>query len=101
MVEAAWIIPSSSLTGVPQPPPQAATGEALAAGAISREHVQAITAIFTTCPDAVPVGQRESDEQVLVDLARQAGPEAVRRAGRRLHTYWEQETLPPGEKQQR
>ena len=99
--QAAAIMPSSSLTGVPQPPPQAVTGEALAAGAINREHVQAITAIFATCPGAVPVEQRESDEQVLVDLARQAGPEAVRRAGRRLHTYWEQETLPPGEKQRR
>ncbi|WP_027945637.1 DUF222 domain-containing protein, partial [Amycolatopsis taiwanensis] len=95
---AAATMPSSSLTGVPQPPPLSATGEALAAGAINAEHVQAITAIFQACPAEIPVEQREADEQILVNLARQAGPEAVRKAGRRLRAIWEQDTAPPEDK---
>ncbi|WP_027947395.1 HNH endonuclease signature motif containing protein [Amycolatopsis taiwanensis] len=95
---AAAMMPSSSLTGVPQHPPLAATGGALTAGDINTEHVQAITAIFQACPAGIPAEQREEDEQILVDLARQAGPEAVRKACRRLHAIWDQDTAPPEDK---
>ncbi|WP_043841954.1 HNH endonuclease signature motif containing protein [Amycolatopsis taiwanensis] len=95
---AAAIMPSSSLTGVPQPPPLSATGEALATGDINAEHVHAITAIFQACPTEIPAEQREADERILVELARQAGPEAVRKACRRLHAIWEQDTAPPEDK---
>ncbi|GLY69624.1 HNH endonuclease signature motif containing protein [Amycolatopsis taiwanensis] len=91
-------MPSSSLTGVPQPPPQAATGEALTAGEINAEHVQAITTTMQACPAGIPVEQREADERILVELARQAGPEAVRKASRRLRAIWEQDTAPPEDK---
>src|SRR5947208_233340 len=97
---AAATMPSSSLTGVPQPPPQAATGQALTAGEINREHVQAITAIFRSCPAEITPEQRTESERVLVALARQAGPDTVRKACRRLHAYWEQEALPPANKEQ-
>ncbi|WP_027944080.1 HNH endonuclease signature motif containing protein [Amycolatopsis taiwanensis] len=96
---AAATMPSSSLTGVPQPPPQAATSQALTAGDINVEHVQAITATFQACPAGIPVEQREADERILVELARQAGPEAVRKAGRRLHAIWDQDTAPPADKE--
>ncbi|GLY71552.1 HNH endonuclease signature motif containing protein [Amycolatopsis taiwanensis] len=95
---AAATMPSSSLTGVPQPPPQAATGEALTAGDINAEHVHAITTTMQACPVGIPVEQREADERILVELARQAGPEAVRKAGRRLRSLWEQDTAPPEDK---
>ncbi|GLY71171.1 HNH endonuclease signature motif containing protein [Amycolatopsis taiwanensis] len=90
-------MPSSSLTGVPQPPPLAATGAALTAGDINAEHVQAITTTFQACPQ-IPVEQREADERILVELARQAGPETVRKACRRLHAIWDQDTAPPADK---
>ncbi|GLY65480.1 HNH endonuclease signature motif containing protein [Amycolatopsis taiwanensis] len=96
---AAATMASSSLTGVPQPPPQAATGKALTAGDINAEHVQAITATMQACPAEIPVEQREADEQILVELARQAGPEAVRKAGRRLCALWDQDTAPPADKE--
>uniref|UniRef100_UPI0004808752 DUF222 domain-containing protein n=1 Tax=Amycolatopsis taiwanensis TaxID=342230 RepID=UPI0004808752 len=95
---AAATMPSSSLTGVPQPPPHAATGHALTAGDINAEHVHAITTTFHACPAQIPVEQRQADERILVELARQAGPEAVRKAGRRLHAIWEQDTAPPEDK---
>ncbi|GLY68139.1 HNH endonuclease signature motif containing protein [Amycolatopsis taiwanensis] len=95
---AAATMPSSSLTGVPQSPPQAVTGAALTAGDINAEHVQAIIATFQACPSEIPVEQREADERILVELARQAGPEAVRKAGRRLRAIWDQDTAPPEDK---
>lgn len=97
IAQAAATMPTSSLIGVPQPPPLAATGEALAAGDLNHEHLQAITAIFQACPAAITRERRAEDEATLLKLARQAGPEAVRTAGRRLISYWEQETTPPEE----
>ncbi|TNC24803.1 HNH endonuclease signature motif containing protein [Amycolatopsis alkalitolerans] len=94
VAHASATVPSFSVTGIPQPSPLAGTAEALAAGELNREHVQAITAVFSTCPSGISSQQRAEGEAALVTLARQAGPEAVRTAGRRLIAHWEQETEP-------
>lgn len=101
IAQATATMPSSSLTGVPQPPPLAATGVALAAGDLNREHLQAITTIFQACPATITAERRAADEATLVELARQAGPEAVRTVGRRLVSYWEQDTAPRQDTQRR
>ena len=98
---AAATMSSSSHIGAPTPPILAATGDALAAGALDREHAAAISAVLRQCPTGISGEQRSEGEATLVALARQAPPESVRTAGRRLVAHWEQETEPPEEKAER
>ena len=91
---AAATMPSSSLTGMPQPPLLAATGSALVGGALDREHATAIAAVVRQCASGVGAEQRAAGEAMLVALARQVPPESVRTAGRRLVAQWERETEP-------
>ncbi|SEP50407.1 HNH endonuclease signature motif containing protein [Amycolatopsis saalfeldensis] len=93
--------PSSSPTGAPQPASLAATGQALLEGVINREHLQTIVNLFATCPAAIGPGNRAADEATLISLARQAAPEALRTAGRRLLAYWGDYATPPDDRQRR
>jgi hypothetical protein len=72
-----------------------ATGAALRRGVINGEHVREICAVFAHCPDWLPAQRRVADERTLVDAAVQASPETVRRVGRRLRAYWDQDGPKP------
>ncbi len=60
------------------------TGQAYLEGAIGAEHVDALVDILGQIPGDVPADERAGYEKTLVELARQAGPFAVRKAGRHL-----------------
>ncbi|HEY3708193.1 MAG TPA: DUF222 domain-containing protein [Amycolatopsis sp.] len=94
-------MPSAAQTGAFQPAPLAATGHAVAAGAINREHLQLLVALFRGCPAEIGAEQRAADEATLLGLAAQATPEALRAAGRRLAAYWDQDTTPPDDRRRR
>jgi hypothetical protein len=93
--------PSTSVTGTPQPPPLPAAAQALADGALNREHLQVLITLFEACPPEIDPGHRAADETALVTLARQAGPGSLRTAGRRLVSYWDEYRTPPDERKRR
>jgi hypothetical protein len=74
--------------------PMPLTGQALAAGTITAEHVTEIHRIMAQAPTDLDPGLRASGEKILVDLALQAAPLSVRHAGDRLKAYWDIETTP-------
>jgi hypothetical protein len=65
------------------------TGAVAREGAIGPGQVDAILAVITALPDTVAAGDRDGAEKIFVDLARDAGPREIHRAGRdvldRLH----------------
>jgi Domain of unknown function (DUF222)/HNH endonuclease len=81
--------------------PMPLTGLALAEGAINAEHVAEIHRTLSKAPDAVTTADREFGERTLINLARQAPPRSVRDAEDRLLTFWEAETNPPKDTEDR
>ena len=77
----------------------AATGEALRRGEINAEHVRQICSVFEHCPEWLPADRRAADERTLLDVAAQASPEKVHRAGLRLRGYWDQDGPKPKDEQ--
>lgn len=92
---------SPNLAGEARSAPLAATGQALADGRIGAEHVRVIQQVFTHCPDALPDQERTEAEHIVLELAMQARPEAVRAAGRKLIACWQDEDRPPTDPPQR
>lgn len=78
---------------IPAPAPQ--TAEAALEGALGAEHVEAITAVVAAFPAALSEAEHGWYEGVLVDLAREAKPEAVRKAGRHLLARVDQDGQAP------
>ncbi len=60
------------------------TAEAAADGALNPGHVDAISEVMAAIPAEVDDTERAGYEKTLVDLAQQAGPVVVRRAGRHI-----------------
>src|SRR5882757_10211492 len=81
--------------------PMPLTALALAEGAINAEHVAEIHRTLSKAPDAVSAADREFGERTLITLARQAPPRSVRDAGDRLLVFWEAETNPPKDPEDR
>jgi Domain of unknown function (DUF222) len=73
-----------------------ATGQALAAGEINRGHVAEIQRVFAQYPKEIEAAQRGETQETLLELARQAKPEALRQVARRILHYWEMEKPPTG-----
>ncbi|RZQ60213.1 HNH endonuclease signature motif containing protein [Amycolatopsis suaedae] len=71
---------------------------ALAAGDISFEHVREIEQVLSKAPASVTPEQLSASESTLVELARQAPPANVRKAGRRLLAHWDLEDRPPADR---
>jgi hypothetical protein len=89
------LIPSVSLTGTPQPAALPLTAAALAAGAVTPEHVDAIHNILSDAPDTVSAEDVADAEGILVNLARHAVPFSVRKAGLQLLAHWQVEGKKP------
>ncbi|PRX47219.1 uncharacterized protein DUF222 [Prauserella shujinwangii] len=98
LADAAHTQPRSGLSGETRPAPLADAEVALAAGAIGPEHVRALGEIVDRCPAALPDAARAASLRTLLDLATQASPDEVRRAGRHLLAYWQADGQPPGER---
>ncbi len=60
------------------------TAEAAAEGALNPGHVDAISEVMAAIPADIDDTERAGYEKTLIDLARQAGPVVVRRAGRHI-----------------
>jgi hypothetical protein len=71
--------------GIPLP----LTGAALAGGSITVEHVAEIHRVLSRAPESLEAEKREYAERTLVELAEQAPPLSVRKAGDRLLAYWD------------
>ncbi|TWE23025.1 uncharacterized protein DUF222 [Prauserella muralis] len=84
-----------NLLGEMRAAPLAATGAALAAGRVGVEQVREIGRVFTRCPESLSHQERVEAERILLELAVQARPEAVRAAGRRLIACWQTDDRPP------
>ncbi|MGH3947694.1 MAG: DUF222 domain-containing protein, partial [Pseudonocardiaceae bacterium] len=80
--------------------PAPATGEAFAAGTLGAEHVDALISILAQIPGQVPAGERAGYEHTLVQLAGQACPFVVRKAGRHLLERLSQDGQEPNDKEQ-
>jgi hypothetical protein len=65
-------------------------------GKISSEHVHEIAKVLTQAPETLTPGQVAADEAILVELARQATPPTVQKAGRRLLAFWDLDDTDPG-----
>jgi hypothetical protein len=76
--------PGHSLDGTPLPACAPLTGMVAAEGAIGTGQIDQITAVMKALPAAVSDKDREGAEKILVDLAREAGPLEIKRAGQRL-----------------
>jgi hypothetical protein len=87
--------PSTSLTGTPRPATLPVTAAALAAGALTPEHVTEIQNILSDAPDSVSAHDLAESEQILVELARHAIPLSVRKAGQQLLAHWKVEDKKP------
>ncbi|UJW32883.1 HNH endonuclease [Saccharothrix sp. AJ9571] len=74
----------------PDPPPLAEVGEALANGMINREHVAEICKVTNILSDKVPVADLAAHQRTLLVLAQQARPHEVRKVGRRIVDFVEQ-----------
>ncbi|MDT7729051.1 MAG: hypothetical protein QOI21_5627 [Actinomycetota bacterium] len=74
--------------------PMPLTGQALAAGTITAEHVTEIHHVLAAAPEDLDPELRAQGEKTLVDLAMQAAPLSVRQAGKRLSAYWDTATPP-------
>ncbi|MGH3949814.1 MAG: DUF222 domain-containing protein, partial [Pseudonocardiaceae bacterium] len=84
-----------NLSGAPVPACAPATAAAFAEGAITTGHVDALIDILGQIPGDVAPDERAGYEKTLVELAREADPRAVRRAGRHLLERLDQDGKPP------
>ncbi len=73
---------------------------ALAAGEIGPEHAAEIVKVLRQAPPAIGVERVAAHEETLVELARQAIPSTVRKAGQRLLAYWDLESKEPREREE-
>jgi Domain of unknown function (DUF222) len=92
------LMAGTTMTGDAQERELRETGEALARGEISREHVAEIQRVFAHCPKGIDTESRAQTQSTLLELARQAKPEALRAVGRRVLHYWDVEK-PPKDKE--
>lgn len=76
------------------------TGEALCDGEINPEHVTEIDKVMSQISGQVEHELYDDSEANLVELARQANPATVRRAGRRILAYVDQDGREPDEQAQ-
>ncbi len=76
-------------------PSLAETAQAQAAGRIGAEHVVVIRDFFATLPGWVDPVTREEAESTLVHVARDTGPDALRKAAHRLATLIDQDGPAP------
>ena len=83
--------PARSVTGAEVPAAMPATGQALAAGELNAEHVRELHSVMKEVSGRVEREQYADAERDLVALARQAGPAVVRKAGRHLLGYLDQD----------
>ena len=75
--------------------------DALAAGEIGPEHVTQIQKVLAQAPAGLPEVDRASSEATLVELARQARPVDVAKAGQRILGHWNIEGTPPEDRERR
>lgn len=97
---AAATMGTAGVTGERIEPPLPKTGEALCDGDIDPEHVTEIEKVLTQISGRVDRELYDDSEANLLDLARQANPAAVRRAGRRILAYVDQDGRAPDEAEQ-
>jgi hypothetical protein len=81
--------------------PMPLTGVALAGGSITVEHVAEIHRVLSRAPESLDAEQRVYAERTLVELAEQAPPLSVRKAGDRLLAYWDVESAKPKDTENR
>jgi len=87
--------PSRTLDGTPLPAAAPLTGAAAAEGAIGPGQIDTILAALTALPDTVSEEERTGAENILVTLARDAGPSEIRKAGNRLRDLLDPDGSPP------
>ena len=97
LAHAAAVSEVQTLSGPALPPQLPATAEAVRAGAISAEHVEAVRRVMTALPPHVDAGERESAEHTLVQAARSLDPGTVNAVGRTLLAVLDQDGQPPNE----
>lgn len=83
------------VTGPALPPPLPATAEAVRAGAIGAEHVEAIHRAITGLPDHVDADERAQAEQTLVQAAHALDPGAIAALGRAIRARLDQDGPAP------
>jgi plasmid stabilization system protein ParE len=76
--------PTRALDGTPIPARAPLTGTAAVEGALGAAQIDTILAALKGLPDTISDNDRTGAEKILVDLARDAGPSEIRRAGNRL-----------------
>jgi hypothetical protein len=81
--------------------PMPLTGAALAGGSITVEHVAEIHRVLSLAPESLDAESRVYAERTLVELAEQAPPLSVRKAGDRLLAYWDVESAKPKDTEDR
>jgi plasmid stabilization system protein ParE len=84
LVRALAVNPSHQLDGSVIPARAPLTGTVAADGVIGPGQVDAIVAVMSAIPATATDEDRAGAEKILVDLARDAGPREIRRAGDRL-----------------
>jgi len=90
------------MSGGPElPPPLPVAAEAVRAGAIGAEHLEAVRRTVKELPPHLAPAGREVVEQTLVEAAQALDPVAVAQLGRTLLARLDQDGRPPSEKPQR
>lgn len=100
MDHAAATMGAASVTGERVEAPLPRTGEALCDGEINPEHVTEIDKVMSQISGRVARELYDDSEANLVELARQANPATVRKAGRRILAYVDQDGRAPDEQAQ-
>ncbi|WP_439377750.1 DUF222 domain-containing protein [Amycolatopsis lexingtonensis] len=72
---------------------------ALATGEIGPEHAAEIAKVLRQAPPTVSAEQVAAHEETLVELARQAIPSTVRKAGQRVLAYWDLDGKDPRDRE--
>jgi hypothetical protein len=93
--EARDLGPRVALSGEAMAPSLAETAQAQAAGRIGPEHVEVIRSFFAKLPGWVDPVTREEAEATLVHVARDTGPDVLRKAAHRLATLLDQDGPAP------
>ena len=86
---------SRNLVGSPSPAPAPLTGAAAADGDLGPQQIDPILAILKKIPADVPAEKRSGAEQILVDLARNAGPQEIINAGADLLAHLDPDGTEP------
>ncbi|MDT7728105.1 MAG: hypothetical protein QOI21_4681 [Actinomycetota bacterium] len=89
--------PSHGLDGTPLPATAPLTGTAAQEGAIGAGQIDQIITAMKALPATVPDEDREGAEKILTDLAREAGPLEIKRAGQRLLDTLDPDGLQPND----